>query len=95
MPKIAFLGAGSSVFAKNILGDAMMTPALSDSHIALYDIFNKLAKERIATPLRPGVGIKRPMEPMEKREFTVWIEPIEQLWNPKRVEVEKTGLKYQ
>ena len=64
-------------------------------HIALYGIFNKLAKERIATPLRPGVGIKRPMEPMEKREFTVWIEPIEQLWNPKRVEVEKTGLKYQ
>jgi len=64
-------------------------------HIALYDVFNQIAKERIATPLRPGVGIKRPMEPMEKRPFTVWIEPIEQLWNPKRVEVEKTGLKYQ
>src|SRR5688572_7948999 len=38
MPKIAFLRAGSSVFAKNILVDAMMTPALSDAHIALYDI---------------------------------------------------------
>src|SRR5262245_43794304 len=64
-------------------------------HIALYDVYDKIAKERIATPLRPGVGIKRPMEPMEKRPFTVWIEPIEQLWNPKRVEIEKTGLKYQ
>ena len=64
-------------------------------HIALYDVYDKLAKERIATPLRPGVGIKRPMEPMEKRPFTVWIEPIEQLWNPRRVEIEKTGLKYQ
>ncbi len=38
MPKIAFVGAGSSVFAKNILGDVMCTPALNDSHIALYDI---------------------------------------------------------
>jgi len=38
MPKITFMGAGSSVFAKNVLGDSMMTPALQDSVIALYDI---------------------------------------------------------
>ena len=38
MPKIAFMGAGSTVFAKSVLGDAMCTPALQDSHIALYDI---------------------------------------------------------
>ncbi len=38
MPKITFLGAGSTVFAKNVLGDCMMTPALEDSEIALYDI---------------------------------------------------------
>ena len=38
MPKITFMGAGSTVFAKNVLGDSMMTPALEDSVIALYDI---------------------------------------------------------
>ena len=38
MPKITFMGAGSTVFAKNVLGDSMMTPALQDSVIALYDI---------------------------------------------------------
>ncbi len=38
MPKITFMGAGSTVFAKNALGDAMLTPSLRDSHIALYDI---------------------------------------------------------
>jgi len=38
MPKITFMGAGSSVFAKNVLGDCMLTPSLRDSHIALYDI---------------------------------------------------------
>jgi alpha-galactosidase len=38
MPKITFMGAGSTVFAKNILGDAMLTPSLQDSTMALYDI---------------------------------------------------------
>ena len=38
MVKVTFMGAGSSVFAKNVLGDTMLTPALERSHIALYDI---------------------------------------------------------
>lgn len=38
MPKITFMGAGSTVFAKNVLGDSMLTPALAQSTIALYDI---------------------------------------------------------
>lgn len=38
MPKIAFLGAGSTIFAKNVLGDCLLTPALQDFEFALYDI---------------------------------------------------------
>ena len=38
MGKITFMGAGSTVFAKNVLGDAMMTESLRDFEIALYDI---------------------------------------------------------
>ena len=38
MTKITFLGAGSTVFAKNILGDCMCVEALHGSTIALYDI---------------------------------------------------------
>ena len=38
MPKITFMGAGSTVFAKNVLGDSMLTPALAHSDIALYDV---------------------------------------------------------
>ena len=37
--KITFMGAGSSVFAKNVLGDVLLTPALCENlEIALYDI---------------------------------------------------------
>lgn len=38
MIKITFLGAGSTVFARNVLGDCMCTPVLRDAEIALYDI---------------------------------------------------------
>lgn len=38
MAKITFIGAGSTIFAKNILGDCMLTDVLRDSEIALYDI---------------------------------------------------------
>jgi len=36
--KITFLGAGSTIFARNVLGDCMCTPTLRDSEIALYDV---------------------------------------------------------
>ncbi|MBP3479353.1 MAG: alpha-glucosidase/alpha-galactosidase [Oscillospiraceae bacterium] len=38
MLKVTFLGAGSTVFARNVLGDVMCTPALCQCEIALYDI---------------------------------------------------------
>jgi alpha-galactosidase len=38
MTKITFLGAGSTVFAKNVLGDCMLTPALQGFELALFDI---------------------------------------------------------
>lgn len=38
MAKIVFLGAGSTVFAKNVLGDCLLVPALREVHIALVDI---------------------------------------------------------
>ena len=38
MVKITFMGAGSTIFCKNVLGDSMLTPSLSSAEIALYDI---------------------------------------------------------
>ena len=36
--KITFLGAGSTVFARNVIGDCMCVESLRDSEFALYDI---------------------------------------------------------
>lgn len=38
MLKIAFIGAGSTVFAKNVLGDCILTPELGEFEIALHDV---------------------------------------------------------
>jgi alpha-galactosidase len=38
VPKITLIGAGSSAFAKNLLGDCMLTPSMAGSRMMLYDI---------------------------------------------------------
>lgn len=48
MPKITFMGAGSSVFVKNIIGDSLLTPALCESEVALYDIDATRLKESLS-----------------------------------------------
>jgi len=45
MVKITFMGAGSTVFAKNVLGDTMLTPVFHDIEIALYDIDGERLEE--------------------------------------------------
>ncbi len=43
--KITFMGAGSTVFARKVIGDCMCSEALRDSVFALYDIDGERLKE--------------------------------------------------
>lgn len=43
--KITFMGAGSTVFARNVIGDCMCTPSLCEAEIALYDINKERLEE--------------------------------------------------
>ena len=58
MLKIAFLGAGSTVFARNVLGDCMSSEALRECEIALYDIDLRrlMESERILNAINRGKG---------------------------------------
>ncbi len=62
MTKVTFIGAGSTVFAKNLMGDILSFPQLSDSTFTLMDIdperlktsevvAHKIAKTLGATPI--------------------------------------------
>jgi alpha-galactosidase len=58
MLKITFLGAGSTIFVRNVLGDCMSSEALRDCEIALYDIDAQRLKEseRILSAINKGKG---------------------------------------
>ncbi|MCL2270226.1 MAG: alpha-glucosidase/alpha-galactosidase [Treponema sp.] len=58
MLKIAFLGAGSTVFARNVLGDCMSAESLRDCEIALYDIDARRLRESecILAAINKGKG---------------------------------------
>ena len=58
MPKITFIGAGSTIFMRHLLGDALLMPSLRDSEIALMDIdADRLAEsELIARRMVETVG---------------------------------------
>ena len=58
MPKIAFIGAGSTVFARNILGDCLLTESLRESEFALFDIDPQRLKdsEMMLTNLNRNTG---------------------------------------
>lgn len=58
MNKITFLGAGSTVFAKNVLGDCMTVDALQDFEFALFDIDEERLKdsEMMLNNLKKGMN---------------------------------------
>ena len=84
MTKITFMGAGSSVFAKNVLGDTLLCPTFHNVEIALYDIdgvrleesfalidaINKKYNEGRAT-VKKYLGVENRREALRGADFVV------------------------
>jgi alpha-galactosidase len=66
-PKITFIGAGSTVFAKNLLGDILSFPALAGATIRLHDI----DPERLGTTERVAGRIVRTLKAQPTIEATL------------------------
>ncbi len=64
MPKISFIGAGSTVFAKNLLGDILSYPELADSTISLHDIDPERLRtsEKVAHKIAEALGVSPTIE---------------------------------
>lgn len=64
MAKVALIGAGSTVFAKNLMGDILSYPELADSTISLMDIdTERLAtSEAVAHKINAAVGANATIE---------------------------------
>ncbi|MBS3933503.1 MAG: alpha-glucosidase/alpha-galactosidase [Truepera sp.] len=70
MPKITFIGAGSTVFAKNLLGDILSYPELADATISLFDIDTKRLElsEKVSRRVAAALGVKPTLEVTTDRE---------------------------
>ena len=60
MTKIAFIGAGSTVFMKNLIGDALSMPALAGAKIALMDIDHQRLEESELVARKMMASLKVP-----------------------------------
>ena len=82
--KVTFMGAGSTVFAKNVIGDCMLCPSLQDTEFALYDIDpQRLEESRIVTEhlnkalaggkavIRTYLGVENRKEALRGASFVV------------------------
>ncbi len=60
MTKITFIGAGSTVFAKNLLGDILSYPELANATISLHDIDETRLRttEIVAHKIAQALGVK-------------------------------------
>jgi hypothetical protein len=93
---ISFNNARIAMISGTILNDGDRKLEALEFRITLYDMWGKVSKERTAFALRPGAGvIGKPMEPLEKRGFSIGVESVEYYWNPKQITYEITGLRYQ
>lgn len=69
--KLTFLGAGSTVFAKNVLGDCLLSDKLDDFEISLYDIDASRLEESylVISALRdkykPSVKVEKTLDPVK------------------------------
>ena len=82
--KVTFMGAGSTVFSKNVLGDTMLCEAFHDMEIALYDIdahrleesyllitkMNESINEGRAT-VKKYLGVEQRKDALRKADFAV------------------------
>jgi alpha-galactosidase len=71
MAKIAFIGAGSAVFTRNLVGDVLRFPELADSTVALMDIdaerlrTAEVVTQRLAHGLGAGATVQSTLDRRE------------------------------
>lgn len=93
---ISFNNARIATISGTLVNDGDRKLHAVELHVTLFDMWGKVSKERTAFALRPGKGLtNKPMQPLERRAFTIGVESVEYYWDPKQISYEITGLKFE
>src|SRR5689334_11495220 len=62
--RVSLVGAGSTVFAKNLMGDILSYPEFADANISLFDINEERLRtsEKVAHKVAEAIGAKPKIE---------------------------------
>jgi hypothetical protein len=94
--QISFNNVRTAKISGTIVNDGDRKLDALELHITLFDVWGNVSKERTAFALRPKAGYSPdPMEPLERRRFTIGVESVEYYWDPKQITYEISGLRYQ
>ncbi len=94
--QISFNNVRTAKISGTIVNDGDRLLDALELRVTLFDVWGSVSKERTAFALRPKAGFNpKPMEPLERRPFTIAVESVEYYWDPKQITYEITGLRYQ
>lgn len=92
---VSFSSARIAMVSGVLVNDGDRTLEAVELHLTLYDAWGKVSKERTAFALRPGAGYAgKSLKPLQRRTFTIGVDAVEYYWDPKKIAIEITGLKY-
>ena len=94
--QISFNNVRTAKISGTIVNDGDRKLDALELHITLFDVWGNVSRERTAFALRPKAGYNpKPMEPLERRHFTISVESVEYYWDPKQITYEISGIRYQ
>jgi len=92
---INYNAARIAMIAGTVLNDGDRKLEALEFHVTLYDMWGRFSKERTIYVIRPdGKFNQKPMNPLERRTFSISVEGVEYYWDPEEISLEITGLRY-
>ncbi len=81
------LGGQQAVVAGTLINQGNRLVEVVEIQASLYDAQDQLIQQFVKTPIQPEF----PLQPMEMRKFSLWVEPFPAQWLTGRIEVEIHG----
>ncbi|HOB52126.1 MAG TPA: FxLYD domain-containing protein [Acidobacteriota bacterium] len=81
------LGGQQAVVAGTLINQGNRLVEVVEIRASLYDAEDRLMQQFVKTPIQPDF----PLQPMEMRKFSLWVEPFPPQWLTGRIEVELHG----
>lgn len=89
-----FSGSRIAVISGTLVNEGDRKLEAIELKVSLYDRTGRRLRETIKTPVQPNILPHKPLDPLQTRYFSFWVEGISAEWDPRRVDLDVYGLKF-